>query len=324
MKATTKTFNRAAGWLLLGLFLLGMVGMAFASGWEETLAQIRKISALQIALLLLLSLTNYFARGLRWHIYTRALGLPTTMLQDFRHYLGGFALTVTPGRVGELIRLNWIIREAGVPYARTAPLALVDRAADLVSVGLLLALTLALSTTGISGGIPVAITAIIVAIVVTRPTLFHWIVTLGWKTLGKFPRLFATIRSATRRLHAFSTPRIAIPALLLGAIGWFAEGFAFHLLLIWLGVDISVWTSVSIFLFAMMAGGATGMPGGLGGAEITMLGLLALQGIPLEITLPVTAIIRATTLWFAILIGLGVFPIAERQARRGKDALETN
>lgn len=324
MKTTTKTFNRIAGWLLLGLFLLGMLGIALATGWEETLVQIRKISAAQIAILLLLSLTNYFARGLRWHIYTRALGLPTTIAQDFRHYLGGFALTVTPGRVGELIRLNWIARETGTPYNHAAPLALVDRAADLVSVGLLLALTLALSTTGISGGIPVALTAILVALIVTRPKLFHWVVTLGWKIIGRFPRLFATIRRAARRLYVFSNPRVAVPALLLGALGWFAEGLAFHLLLIWLGVDISVWTSVSIFLFAMMAGGATGMPGGLGGAEITMLGLLALQGIPLEITLPATAIIRATTLWFAILIGLGVFPIAERQARRGKDALETN
>lgn len=324
MARKSSQFNRIAGWLLLGLFLIGMLGIALATGWEETLAQIRKISAAQIAILLLLSLTNYLARALRWHIYTRALGLPTTMLQDFRHYLGGFALTVTPGRVGELIRLNWITRETGVPYDRTAPLALVDRAADLVSVGLLLALTLALSTTGISGGIPVAITAIIVAIVVTRPTLFHWVVTLGWKTLGKFPRLFATIRRATRRLHAFSIPRIAIPALLLGAIGWFAEGFAFHLLLIWLDIEISVWASVSIFLFAMMTGGATGMPGGLGGAEVAMFGLLSLQGIAPETSGPAILIIRATTLWFAILIGLGVFPVAQMKARQGKNALETD
>lgn len=324
MKPTSAQFNKIAGWSLLGLFLIGFAGMALVSGWEETLIQLRKISVLQVALLLGLSLVNYVSRGLRWHLYTSALSLGTTISQDFRHYLGGFALTVTPGRVGELVRLNWIARETGAPYDDTAPLALVDRAADLVSVGLLLALTLAFSNAGIAGGIPVAVSAIIIAIIVTRPSLFHWAITTGWKAVGQWPRLFARIRRAARRLHVFSAPRIALAALLLGAAGWFAEGFAFHLLLVWLGTDIGMVTAVSIFLFSMMTGGATGMPGGIGGAEAAMIGLLTIQGVPLETSIPATAIIRATTLWFAILIGLGVFPWAEKRARQGKNALETN
>ena len=240
MEMTRTKLNRIAGWSFLGLFLVSFTGMAFVSGWEDVLAQLQRITPTQIALLLGLSLVNYLARGMRWHLYTAALGLGTGMMQDFRHYLGGFALTVTPGRVGELIRLNWITRETGTPFVNTAPLALVDRAADLVSVGLLLAVTLGLSTTGITGGIPVAISAIIVAVIVTRPALFHWVITRMWKTIGQAPRLFARIRHAARRLHVFSAPSVAIPALLLGAIGWFAEGYSFHLLLTWLGTDIGI------------------------------------------------------------------------------------
>ena len=71
--------------------------------------------------------------------------------------------------------------------------------------------------------------------------------------------------------------------------------------------------AVGIFLFAMLGGGATGLPGGLGGAEAVMVGLLSLQGIPLDIALPATIIIRITTLWFAILVGVVVFPLAERK-----------
>ena len=90
----------------------------------------------------------------------------------------------------------------------------------------------------------------------------------------------------------------------------------------WLGTDLGVWTSIGIFLFAMTTGGATGMPGGLGGAEATMVALLGLQGVPLAISIPATAIIRLTTLWFAILIGMMVFPLAERASRQGQYALE--
>ena len=317
MKPAKKKLNRAVGWSLLGLLIVALIVILLFSDWQETLAQLRKITPAQITVLLSLALVNYLARGIRWRIYTGALQLNTGLLQDFRHYFGGFAFTATPGRVGELIRMNWISREKGVPFDKSLPLILGDRAADLVATGVLLALSLVLSTADITGGLPVAVSAIIMAIVVTSPALFHWVITRSWRTVGQAPRLFAKFRRAAKQLGVFAAPRIAVPAFLLGAIGWFAQGYAFYMLIIWFGADLGIWTATAIFLFSMMAGGATGTPGGVGGAEAIMVGLLTIQGVPLEISIPATAIIRATTLWFAVLIGLGVLPWAEKTARRG-------
>jgi len=308
--------NSLIGLGLLGLFIIGMISVIAATGWQETKQYLTRVGWLQFSILLSLSLVNYFARGLRWHIYTRALGIPTGLLQDFRHYLGGFALTITPGRVGELIRLRWINRDTGASLERCAPLVLVDRAADLVSVALLLALATALSAGGLTGAVPVVIIAIAVAIVATQPKLLAWSITRGWKIFGCFPKLFGGLRRAAKQLYVFAKTPVILPALVLGGIGWFAEGYAFYLLLGWLGAEINLWIAVAIFLFAMLGGGATGLPGGLGGAEVALIGLLTLQGVPLEISLPATAIIRLTTLWFAILIGIGVFPFNERFAKR--------
>jgi uncharacterized membrane protein YbhN (UPF0104 family) len=90
-----------------------------------------------------------------------------------------------------------------------------------------------------------------------------------------------------------------------------------------MGADIGAGAAIAIFAFATLAGGATGAPGGMGGAEAALLGLLALHGVPLEVALPATLIIRVTTLWFAIGIGLAVFPFAERLSLKGSHALET-
>ena len=138
----------------------------------------------------------------------------------------------------------------------------------------------------------------------------------------RLPRLFARVRRAARSLSAFSGPTILLAAGLLGVVGWFAEGYAFHLLLGWMGTDIGLWSAVGIFTFSTLAGGLTGAPGGLGGAEAAMVTLLALQGVPLEIAGPATLVIRVTTLWFAILIGALVFPFAEKQSKKAQDALE--
>lgn len=302
--------------VLLAAFVLGFAALALASGWQETLAQIEKISLTQLLALLGFSLVNYFARAVRWHSYTAALALGTGFVQDVRHYLGGFALTITPGRVGELIRLRWITRETGQRIEDAAPLVLIDRAADVLSVGLVLAVSLGFSTTGITGGIPVAAGAVALAVVATRPRLFRWLVTATWRTFGLFPRLFARMRRAAGQLQVFSRRRVFLPAVALGAIGWLAEASAFALLLDWLDAPLPYATAVSIFLFAMLTGGASGLPGGLGGAEAAMIALLSLQQMPFETALAATTIIRATTLWFAILIGIGVFPLAERRAER--------
>ncbi len=307
---------------LFALVLAGLAALAAATGWDETRAQIAKLSAWQIGLLLLLSLVNYALRGLRWHMFTRRLGIDLPFLTNLRHFLGGFAMSVTPGRVGELVRMRWIGRETGLPFESTAPLMLVDRASDLAALGLLLGVTLAFSASGIAFGVPVTILALLAAFVATRPKLLAGLATAGYRLTGRFDRLFAKIRRAARALGAFSSPGLMAFAGLLGLAGWFAEGYAFHLLLVWMGADIGVAKAVAIFVFAGLAGGLTGAPGGVGGAEAAMVALLSLEGIGLEASVPATAIIRVTTLWFAIGIGLAVFPLAERLSKRHAHVVE--
>lgn len=333
MMSSTPSTSRALGLLrryrdvlvlggLLAVVGLGLAGLAASTGWSEIIGHIKALSPKLILVLLALSLVNYLLRGVRWHLCARAIGLPTALIQDVRHFLGGFAMTVTPGRVGELIRMRWLRRETGWSFERTAPLVLVDRAADLASMALILGLAIVLSAAGIAGAIPVALLAIGAAFAATRPRLLSAGVTLLYRTLGRWSRPFAKLRKAVRALSQFSDPKILIPALMLGAVGWLAEGYALHLVLVAMGHDIGLWTAVAIFVFATLAGGLTGAPGGLGGAEAAMVALLGLQGVPLEVALPATAVIRLTTLWFAIAIGLLVFPLAEATSKRGAYAVE--
>ncbi|MBU2992010.1 lysylphosphatidylglycerol synthase transmembrane domain-containing protein [Octadecabacter sp. 1_MG-2023] len=307
--------------LLAALFafvIAGLAGLAAATGWEETKHQLMQLTLGQISILLALSLVNYLFRGARWHLFSNRLGLPTTLIQDLRHFLGGFAMSVTPGRVGELIRMRWLRRETGWAVERTAPLVLMDRASDLAAMGLILAGCIALSAGGIAMALPVAALALIAAFVATRPKLLAGCVTYLYRTIGRFPRLLARVRMAARSLNVFSSGPIMATALTLGLIGWIAEGYAFHILLMWMGADIGLAKAIAIFTFSTLAGGLTGAPGGVGGAEAAMVALLSLEGVPLETSIPATAVIRLTTLWFAILIGLAVFPIAERLSAKAE------
>lgn len=312
MKQSSDTNTRL--WISLivfAVFIAGLTGIAAATGWEETKEAITRLTWVQIATLLGLSLVNYEFRCLRWHLYTRSMGIDLSLGSNIRHYLGGFALTATPGRIGELIRLRWIWRETGLKPDSTGSLILVDRAADLISVSLILAIAVSVSSVGIQGAWTVVGIALVMAWIATRPQLLRRIITIGWKVVGRFPRLFAMLRRAASGLGVFSRPSVLATATICGMIGWYAEAYAFWLLLGWLGAEIDLPTAVAIFFFAMLSGSATGLPGGIGGAEAVMIGLLTYQGVPLSIALPATAIIRITTLWFAIFVGFFALPFAE-------------
>ena len=116
-------------------------------------------------------------------------------------------------------------------------------------------------------------------------------------------------------MRVFDDPGVAIPALGLSLIGWTAEGVALYLLVGWLGAEISLPAAITVFLFATLAGGLTGAPGGLGGAETAMVVLLGMNDVPMAVSVPATAVIRITSLWFAITVGLATFPLAERLSR---------
>ncbi len=301
---------------LFTLVAFGLISLAMATGWEETTTQLAKLGAMQIVVLLALSLLNYLLRGARWHLFARRLGLRVTFRQSQRHFLGGFAMSVTPGRVGELIRLRWITRECGGAPERAAPLVLIDRASDLAAMAIILALALSQSLSNLSVAAPVvAALSLLAAFIVTRPKLLTYTIGSIWKIIGRKPRLFARARRAARSLVAFTNLWFLLPALSIGLLGWLAEGYAFWLLLDWFDASIGFWKAVGIFTFATLAGGLTGAPGGVGGAEAAMIALLTLEGIAPGLSVPATIIIRVTTLWFAIVIGLLVFPYAEKKSR---------
>jgi uncharacterized membrane protein YbhN (UPF0104 family) len=47
-----------------------------------------------------------------------------------------------------------------------------------------------------------------------------------------------------------------------------------------------------------------------------MIGLLSLHGVKLDTAIVATAVVRITTLWFAVLLGMIALPFALRMVRR--------
>jgi uncharacterized membrane protein YbhN (UPF0104 family) len=301
--------------LLAVLFVVGAGLLSLLGG--DALQRLASIPAGTLLAMLALSLANYGCRGVRWLLYTQRLGLAVPPGRNLLFYVAGFALTTTPGKFGEALRLWLIERCHGYRYERLAPLFLADRLSDMNGV-LLICLVGALGFPAkawlalVTGAAVLVLTA---AFVFPGPLIR---LSAGLYDLGgrRGRRLFARVRTALRHTARLFRAPIYLASLALSLAGWFAESLAFALLLGALGTDLSLLPAMFVFTVAMIAGAVSMLPGGLGSTEATMIGLLLALGVDFDRALVATAVIRLTTLWFGVGLGSLALPFALRLARR--------
>ena len=297
-----------SGWRLRLLFAsifaaaIGYVGFSLWGGWEEVSTAIGRIGIGMILLALLMSLLNYCLRLLRWSLYLRQLGYRVPWSTNTRIYFAGFALTTTPAKAGEALRAL-LLKPLGVRYSDSLSALLSERISDLLAI-------LVMTAIGISQypdyrplfGVFALLIALFWAMLASKSLL-----NFGLKKCSLLPfrlaaaghRIFNLMLS-TRHCHP---PGLLVMASLLSLVAWCAEGMAFYWILQQLEVGISLEIALFIYAVSMLAGAASFMPGGLGGAELVMTGLLHLNGLSVADAIAASLVIRLATLWFAVALG---------------------
>ncbi len=270
-----------------------------------------------------LTVWNYAGRYRKWEMYLAALGVPAIpRLLNVRIFLSGFAMSITPGKVGELIKAFQVQRLTGTPVERTAAAVAAERATD----GLAMLVLASVGATQFSYGRPfvgiVGLLAVVAVLVLQRPALLHALVArlehvpLVGRTAGRGEH-FITSSSTLMR------PRLLLRGTVIGVVSWSGECLAFLLILVALGIDAS-WSLLLIATFVLavssLAGGISMLPGGLGVGDASVAGmLLALVDQP-DMTrataVAATLLVRFATLWFAVLIGFVALFSLERGGRR--------
>ena len=97
---------------------------------------------------LALSAGNYLLRFAKWELSLHWLRVREqapnlTRGRSLLIYLAGLSMSVTPGKVGEVLRSMLLKASDGVPFTRTAPVVVADRLTDLVALVLLAAVGVA-------------------------------------------------------------------------------------------------------------------------------------------------------------------------------------
>ena len=250
-------------------------------------------------LALALTALNYLLRFWRWQRYLARLEIEVPTGRSFAIFVAGLSGTITPAKLGEVLKCALLKRSFGVPVRRSVPIVLAERVTDASGV-----VVLAVAAGAGANRWPLLVLALagVVAIVlVVRSPL-----------LERFSRL----GEAPEAARALLETRLLLGMTALSAVSWFFECLAAYVCVRGLRLDLSLVDTVVVFSLGSLAGALSFLPGGLGVAEGSMTGLIQVLGdVPKAAAVAATVLIRLATLWFAVALGLVGLAIEEWQYR---------
>jgi uncharacterized protein (TIRG00374 family) len=332
----TETKNRANGvvspravrsvllFTVAGVILYGTATLA--ADYKTITASLRQFPVQTLFVILALVVIGWLLRGWRFYYYLRQIGAGVPLTYSIKAFLAGFALTGTPAKVGEAVKGVFLKDDYGIPVTRVVGIVMVERLMDLWGVlilgsfSLLLfsgwrALFLLCAAAVVAGGVFICMERLY------RPVL-EWFARfsfLSWISL-KVLKILLTGRD-------LMTPRIFLVGLVVSTAAWGMESFSLYLILDGLRLPSTLLEANFVYCFSTIVGALSMLPGGIGGTEAGMIGLLGVMGISYTNSLPAVILIRLCTLWMAVLVGIGfmLFMLARsRNKIRGAASLCPN
>ena len=281
------------------------------------------------ALALLLSSVNYLLRFAKWELALGWLDIRKEAPELGRGrslviYLAGLSMSITPGKLGEVLRSVLLKASDGVPLQRSAPIVLADRLTDLVAL-------VVLSLVGVwqfPEYLPiVVITIVLVATMVVicgSPRMLRGLLGIA----GRVPGVRRFTQRAEPLVHATAVllrVRGLAVLSLLSIVGWGLECIGFWLLLdAFPGVDASLPLCTFLWAAGTLVGALSLLPGGLLATEgsLVVATQKLLVGVTQPIALAATLLARVATLWFGELVGGVALAVFLRDPRARAKASE--
>jgi uncharacterized protein (TIRG00374 family) len=300
--------------IFISIAIAALIGVVFSfyANIPQLESAFEGFSYTLLPLIPICAFTNYLFRFVRWEYYLRILDIRVPRSESFGVFISSLSMAVTPGKMGEVIKSYFLKSMHGVPISKSAPIIFAERVTD--SLALLIISIIGAYSIGYGKDIVLAAAFIFAAGIgiISSRTLSMKIIRVAEK-LPSVAKRIKPIEVAYESSRVMLTGKALIISSIIGLIGWFIECLGFLLVLEGLDVHLKILSASFIYSFSIVIGSLSFLPGGLGVTETSLTGLLVLAKIPRNAAVAATFIIRAGTLWFAVIIGVGMLSYMQKR-----------
>ena len=265
-----------------------------------------KISSFKIEFLpIIISLVTcgWFALWGRWHLLLKNSNISIPKKSSFLIFLSGIALTIIPGRIGELVKSQLLKTKFGIPRSKTVPIIILEQLYTLIGIVVvsffgiwyfeLGVYVLAIFTAGV----------IFAFVLISSRSLFNRLIAILGKR--KFASKFVEpLSSSYDTIKKLSRGPIVVYATGLTVIFWMLEAISVYFVLLSFGIDdMEFLMIIPTYTTSLMLGFLSFLPMGLGVVEGSLASFFSLQGIEVSLSLTLVIVIRLFTRWYSVAVG---------------------
>ena len=265
-----------------------------------------KISSFKIEflpLIILLVTSGWFVLFARWHLLLINSKIYIPKKNSLVICLSGMALSIIPGRVGELIKSQILKTKFGIPRSKTAPIIILEQLYTLIGLIIVSFFGIWLFELG----------AYVIGFF-TAALIFSLIVISSKKNFDKLIGVFKKIKIASKFIEPLSSSHdiikksmsgpIVFYATALTVIFWLLEAISVYFVLLSFGIDnLEFLMIIPTYATSLMLGVLSFLPMGLGVVEGSLTSFFSLQGIEVSLALTLVIVIRLFTRWYSVAIG---------------------
>jgi SAM-dependent methyltransferase/uncharacterized membrane protein YbhN (UPF0104 family) len=276
-----------------------LIGLIVAVGWINVaggpwdLATLARVRPQYLVLMLALTAGCVGVRFFRWQFLMRHAGVRLTERPSLQIYLASLVGTATPAYVGEAVRAVWIRQRFGVPARTTITVLVFERLLDVLALAILAGVAAA---TWWMRGLMVAV----VAAALVGGAIFCVVV----RATGTSNSILAAVRRRD----------IVSDSLLLSLAAWTLAAMQVAVAAWSLDLWISPIAGVRVFASAVLLGGFTLMPAGIG--TTGSFAIVQLLGMSLSAAdaVMIVFIVRLATTGVSLAIGAACMLAIMRRA----------
>ena len=295
-------FNKKFLIILIGSIVVYSLFLIL-SDFSKLSEEILDFEIMYLPLILILVPLGWLALYFRWTLLLKNSGYVLPHKKNFQIFLSGFPLSITPGKVGELLKCELLKENFNIPRKITAPIILVERLYN--GVGIVIISSLGIWYFDFSGTVILIASCALIGIFIAlrSKSLFSSLInkTSKIKYLSKFSDSFS---DSYEVINHSTKPKIFIISSLLSAIYWILESVAVYFVFKSFGIDfLELYNVVLAYTSSIILGVASFVPGGIGVSEGTLISLLSIHGLSLSTAITLTLFIRMFTLWYSVFVG---------------------
>ncbi len=308
--------------VLISLSAAGLLYLGFTiyANIDNVLSSFEKFNWLIFPLLLLLSMCNYIFRFLKWDYYLSVLKVKIKKIDSLSIFMSGLLMSVTPGKMGELLKSYLVKEVTGTVMSKTFPVIFVERITDFISLIFITLIGAYVFNFGREIIIGVGVFYLLVLVIISNRRIALAVIGLLEK-IKFLKKHMESIHNAYESSYQMLRPWPLFYTTIISIISWSFECWGYHLILINFKIEVSfLWAAFS-YGFAIIVGAITMLPGGLGVTEGSLTFMLVRNNFPKDLAVASTFIVRIVTLWFALVVG--IFSITFYQSRYGKITVES-